>query len=78
MQNIHSSIDLEHRLTVVEICQDEHKQVLGEHHQDLKDIRSTMITPRDIRMMIAGVLTIVGALAGKVPWSEALSLLSRP
>lgn len=78
MQNIHSSIDLEHRLTVVEIYQDKHKQVLGEHHQDLKDIRSQMITPRDIRMMIAGVLTIFGALAGKVPWMDAIALFSRP
>lgn len=68
---------LERRLTTVEIEHREQKATLHEQRQDIKDIRSQMITPRDIRMMIAGVLTIAGALAGKLPWSDVVSLFTR-
>lgn len=76
MQSTHS-VEIENRLTKVEIHQREHKEILHDHSLDLKDIRSQMITPRDIRMMIAGILTIVGALEGKVPWSDALTMFSK-
>lgn len=75
-QNTHS-VEIENRLTKVEIHQDEHKSILHDHSEALTDIRSQMITPRDIRMMIAGVIMIAGALLGKVPWQDVLTVLSK-
>lgn len=76
MQNTHS-VEIENRLTKVEIHQAEHKSILHDHSEVLSDIRSQMITPRDIRMMFAGVIMIGGALLGKVPWHEVITLLSK-
>ena len=65
------SNDLEHRLTVVEVKQDDHSE-------RLKTVEDQMITPRDIRMMIAGIGMIVAALAGKLPWQDVLAAFAKP
>lgn len=66
----HSPIDLEHRLTVVEVTQD--------HHDNrLDSLEKSVISPRDWLMIAAGILTILGALSGKIDWEKAVALLSR-
>ena len=80
----HTPIELEHRLTVVEVTQVSHGKALACHAKRLSDLDASLkevsqkqITPRDWMMIAAGVMAILGALLGKLDWHQALALLAR-
>ena len=68
---LHSPIDLEHRLTVLEISNGDH----GHRITDLEGKAATKFTPRDYMLSAAGILMVAGALTEKIGWSHALSAL---
>lgn len=70
MPRTEHSNHLERRITKLEVKADDHTE-------RLKSVEAKMITPRDIRMMIAGIMTIAAALAGKVPWSDVVTVFTR-
>ena len=67
----HSSIDLEHRLTVLEMTNADH----GLRITGLEN-KSPKWTPRDLVLSAAGVIIVLAALAQKISWHQAVSLLS--
>lgn len=77
-------IELERRLTVIEVTQVSHGKALAYHAKRLsdldasrKEVSQTQITPRDWMMIAAGVMAILGALLGKLDWHQAIALLAR-
>jgi len=67
----HSPVELEHRLTILEVGQEDH----GNRITVLEERRPTW-SPRDYLLSIAGAAVIAAAAAGKVPWSTVLSMIS--
>lgn len=73
----HSPLDLEHRLTVIEVTQDGLIETQDDHHERLSKIEASKVGPRDWLMIGAGILTVLGALAGRIDFAQAVALLVR-
>lgn len=65
----HSPIELENRLTVLEMTKDDH----GRRITDLEGSRKPSITPRDWMMASAGVVMVIAALSEKIGWTHAIA-----
>ena len=67
----HSPVELEHRLTILEVGHDDHGKRIT-----VLESKSPTWTPRDYVLAAAGAAVILAAAFGRVPWSLVLSLIS--
>lgn len=71
----HQPIELEHRLTVVEITQESHAKLHEDHTERIAELERKQITPRDWLMIAGSVLAVLGALFKKLDLKTAIDLL---
>ena len=73
----HSPIEIEHRFTTLEVKHEIHEERINKLEDQAKPIVPWM-EPRDWLMAVAGIATILAAALGRIPWSNVLSLISKP
>lgn len=64
------NLEIEHRLTVVEMK-------VESHGDRLDDLEASKITPRDWYMVAVGLAVIGAAVGQKIDWATALALLAK-
>ena len=79
-QAAHSSIEVEHRLTLLEVTLCGHDKRITRNSSRIKAVEDRLpkMSPRDWLMTAAGIATIAAAVAGRLPWTEVLALLAKP